>query len=113
MRRLILKLLGFSKEELYLFDCVLSARKIQNYLWGEYNELWDLEEWKRMFQKRIVKINDIDARNPHSKIELKKRILQNTALGICMLEKIDSNKIQEKTEIPSNLPQYKILKIKK
>lgn len=98
--------MGFSSEEIYLYECVISARKIQNYLWGEYNQQWDLEEWKRMFTKRMCKITDIEPNNPHFKIELKKRILQNTALGICMLEKIDSDKIQKHSKIISNLPQY-------
>jgi hypothetical protein len=106
MKKLILKLFGFSREEIYLFESVKSARNVQDFLWGEYNSKWDLEEWKRMFSKRMVKIADIDERNPHAKIELKKRILQNTALGIAMLEKIDSDSISGKCDIPSNLPQY-------
>jgi len=106
MKNFILKILGLSDEEIYLFQCVKSARSIQEYLWGGFNSKWDLEEWKRMFTKRMVKITDIDASNPHAKIELKKRILQNTALGIAMLKKIDDNKINETCDIPSNLPSY-------
>lgn len=97
---------GFSREEVYLFESVKSARNVQDFLWGEYNTKWDLEEWKRMFSNRMVKITDIDKDNPHAKIELKKRILQNTALGIAMLEKIDSDSISDKCDVPSNLPQY-------
>lgn len=107
MKNLILKLLGFNTEEIYIYHSIKAARQVQDFLWGEYNSKWDLEEWKRMFSKRMVKITDIDSNNPHAKIELKKRILQNTALGICMLEKIDSDKIQKDCNIPSNLPQYK------
>lgn len=103
----LLKLLGFTAEEIYLFYSIKSARNVQDFLWGEYNSKWDLEEWKRMFTKRMVKITDIDSDNPHAKIELKKRILQNTALGIAMLKKIDDNKIADSCNIPSNLPQYK------
>jgi hypothetical protein len=106
MKRFILKILGFSAEEIYLYESVKAARKVQDFLWGDYNKQWDLEEWKRMFAKRMVKITDIDPANPHAKIELKKRILQNTALGICMLEKIDADKIQKESTIVSNLPQY-------
>ena len=112
MKYLILKILGFSKEEIYLFNSIRSARNVQNFLWGEYNEKWDLEEWKRMFTKRLVKITNIETDNPHAKIELKKRILQNTALGIAMLVKIDSNKIKDKCDVPSNLPKYKTVKPK-
>lgn len=107
MKKIILRILGFTNEEIYLFNSIKSARSVQEFLWGEYNEKWNIEEWKRMFSKRMVKITDIDKENPHAKIELKKRILQNTALGIAMLEKIDSNKIQDKCDIPSNLTQYK------
>jgi len=96
----------FTNEEQYLFDAIISARKIQEFLWGEYNSQWDLEEWKRMFKKRIVKIDDIDPDNPHAKIELKKRILQNAALCIALLNMVDNDKINEDCNIPSNLPQY-------
>lgn len=106
MKKIILKLFGFTNEEIYLFESVKSARKVQDFLWGEYNSQWDIEEWKRMFTKRMSKITDIDDKNPHAKIELKKRILQNTALGICMLEKLDNDKIVKDCKIPSNLPQY-------
>jgi hypothetical protein len=110
MKYFILKIFGFSREEIYLFKSVKADRHIQDFLWGEYNIKWDLDEWKRMFSKRMIKITDIDNTNPHAKIELKKRILQNTALGICMLEKIDSDNIKDECNIPSNLSQYKITK---
>lgn len=101
-----MKQLKLNNEEQYLFDAIISARKIQEFLWGEYNSQWDLEEWKRMFKKRIVKIDDIDSNNPHAKIELKKRVLQNAALCIALLNVIDNDMINENCNIPSNLPQY-------
>jgi len=58
-----------------------------------------------MFKKRIVKIDDIDSSNPHAKIELKKRVLQNAALCIALLNVIDNNKINDDC-IQTNLPQY-------
>jgi hypothetical protein len=96
-----------TEEEKYLFEAIMSARKVQEFLWGEYNKQWDLEEWKLMFKKRIVKIDDIDPMNPHAKIELRKRILQNTALGIALLNLIDKDDLKETCSIPSNLNQYK------
>ena len=108
MKKILLKILGFTNEEIYLFNSIKSARKVQEYLWGEYNNKWDLEEWKRMFTKRMVKITEIDKENPHAKIELKKRLLQNTALGVAMLAIIDDNNICDKCDIPSNLQKYKI-----
>lgn len=99
-------------EEAYLFEAIMAARKVQEYLWGEYNGQWGIEEWKRMFKKRMVKIDDIDPNNPHALIELKKRILQNTALGIALLKRLDDpvsseNIKRDDCDIPSNLPQYK------
>ena len=101
-----MKQLELNNEEQYLFDAIISARKIQEFLWGEYNSQWDLEEWKRMFKKRIVKIDDIDSNNPHAKIELKKRVLQNAALCIALLNMINNDKINENCNIPSNLSLY-------
>jgi len=97
---------NLSKEEKYIAEAIVSARKIQEFLWGDFNKEWDLEEYKRMFQKRLQKIDDIDKTNPHGMIELRKRVLQNTALGIALLLKIDNNKIKDNCSIPSNLPKY-------
>lgn len=61
-----------------------------------------------MFRKRIQKIDDIDINNPHAKIEMRKRLVQNAALSIALLRIIDEEGIPVKDcEIPSNLPQYK------
>jgi hypothetical protein len=100
-------LFNLKEEEKYIFDAIVGARTIQEFLWGEYNNQWDLEEWKRMFKKRIVKIDDIDTDNPHAKIELKKRVLQNACLCIALLNNIDKENINEECNIPSNLPDYK------
>lgn len=102
---------NLNEEEKYLYEAIMCARKIQEFLWGEYNGEWGLEEWKRMFRKRIVKIDDIDSTNPHGVVELRKRILQNTALGIALLKMIDNPEMLDNLnsgncDIPSNLPQY-------
>ncbi len=99
-----------SEEERHLFDAVMSARKIQEFLWGEYNDKWGLEEWKRMFRKRLHKIDDIDAANPHAMIELRKRLLQNTALGVALLRLITESPdvlTRKDCPVPSNLPEYR------
>ena len=81
---------------------------MQEFLWGEYNGQWNIEEWRRMFRKRIQKIDDIDTNNPHAKIEMRKRLVQNAALSIALLRIIDEEGIPVKDcAIPSNLPQYK------
>ena len=97
-----------TKEEQYLFDAVISARKVQQFLWGFVNDEWGLEEWRRMFRKRLKKIDDIDSNNPHWKIEMKKRVLQNTALGIALLALIDNGNLSEGIHqaVPSNIPEY-------
>ncbi len=97
-----------TSEEQYLFDTVISARKVQQFLWGFVNDEWGLEEWRRMFRKRLKKIDDIDSSNPHWKVEMKKRVLQNTALGIALLALIDRGNLAEGIHptVPSNLPAY-------
>lgn len=94
-------------EEKYIVEAIISARKIQEFLWGKCNGEWGLEEWRRMFKKRLIKIDEIVSDNPHAMIELRKRILQNTALGIALLRLIDENSIKNKCDIPSNLEKYK------
>ena len=46
-------------EESYIFDTIVAARKIQTFLWGFADGSWGLEEWRRMFVKRYVKIERI------------------------------------------------------
>ena len=83
------------------------ARRVQDYLWGDKNDSWPLEEWKRMFEKRICKIDDIDPKNPHADVELKKRLIQNAALCINLLSIIELSGIPgDKYHTASNLPQY-------
>jgi hypothetical protein len=88
----------------YIIEAIQAARTVQEFLWGEHNPHWGLEEWRRMFRKRLAKIEDIDPTNPYWKIELKKRLLQTAALSIALLALLD-----EGTEVVpgvSNLPQY-------
>ena len=56
----------------------------------------------------MVKIDDIKGDKPHWKVELKKRLLQNTALGIALLALLDSKKLAEGVHptVPSNLSDY-------
>ncbi len=95
-------------EEKYIFDTIVSARKIQEFLWSDMNQDIGLEEWRRIFRKRIHKIDGIKPENPHWKIELKKRLLQNAALSIAMLYALDKREIPEGIHptLPSNLPEY-------
>lgn len=97
----------FSDEEEQIREVIIASRFLEEYLWGEYNGKWNIEEWRRMFRKRIQKIDDIDVNNPHAIIEMRKRILQNAALSIALLKILDTNGIPtQNCDIPSNLPQY-------
>jgi hypothetical protein len=99
---------SLSNEEKIFIDVLLSARKLEQFLWGEYNDQWNLEEWKRMFKKRVIKIDDIDINNPHAIIEMRKRLLQNACLSVALINILDTKGIpSEKCNIPSNLENYK------
>ena len=52
-----------TNEEEQIREVILAARTLEEYLWGEYNGEWNIEEWRRMFRKRIQKIDDIDVNN--------------------------------------------------
>jgi hypothetical protein len=97
-----------TQEEKYIEEAIVAARKIQTFLWGEANGSWGLEEWRRMFIKRVKKIELIDPSNPHAIVELKKRLLQNAALSIALMNilhfKDDIDIVNN--DIPSNLPEY-------
>lgn len=99
----------FTDEEEQIREVIIASRKLEEYLWGEYNGQWNIEEWRRMFRKRIQKIDDIDVNNPHAIIEMRKRVMQNAALSIALMKILDTKGIPvDECVIPSNLPQYAI-----
>lgn len=99
----------FTDEEEQIKQVIIASRKLEEYLWGEYNGQWNIEEWRRMFRKRIQKIDDIDINNTHAIIEMRKRLMQNAALSVALMKILDTKGIpKDKCEIPSNLPQYAI-----
>lgn len=94
-------------EEEQIKECIIAARTLEEYLWGEYNGKWNIEEWRRMFRKRIQKIDDIDENNPHAIIEMRKRLMQNAALSIALMKILDTKGMPlDDCDVPSNLPQY-------
>lgn len=99
---------NLSIEEKFIKAAIIAARRIQTFLWGEANGSWGLEEWRRMFIKRVRKIELIDPRNPHAIVELKKRLLQNAALSIALLVILHFGRPIDivNDRIPSNLPEY-------
>ena len=97
----------YTDEEEQIREVIIASRILEEYLWGEYNVKWNIEEWRRMFRKRIQKIDDIDVNNPHAIIEMRKRLMQNAALSIALMKILDTKGIPlEKCDIPSNLPEY-------
>lgn len=97
------------EEEKYIIETIKAARKIQTYLWGKFDSNFGLEEWRRMFRKRVKKIDEIDVTNPYAIIELRKRVLQMGALAVGLLSVLSDGIIPEHkdNEPPSNLSQYK------
>lgn len=100
-----------TREEAIILDVIQSARNLEEYLWGQHNPGWGLEEWRRMFRKREGKIEEINSTNPHWKIELRKRLMQNAALSVAMMRLLDEGKIDgfdgvHPDGVPSNLPEY-------
>ena len=94
-------------EEKRLAETIRAARTVQTFLWGFADGSWGMEEWRRMFLKRIKKIEAIDPANPHAIIELKKRLLQNAALSVALLAILDTlGYPAEGANIPSNLPDH-------
>ena len=97
----------FTDEEEQIKEVIMASRLLEEYLWGEYNGQWNIEEWRRMFRKRIQKIDDIDVNNPHAIIEMRKRLLQNAALSVALMKILDTKGIPiEECNIPSNLEEY-------
>jgi hypothetical protein len=96
------------KEKIIIFKAIQAARNVQTFLWNEANGSWGLEEWKRMFRKRLKKIDEININNPHAIIEFKKRLLQNAALCIALINILNNGFPKDKKEFPSNLEEYKL-----
>ncbi len=106
MMKFLLRLLGFTHQEITIFMAIKAGRQVQDYLWGDNNKAWDFEEWKRMLRKRISKLEDINPDNFHKQVEIKKRVLQISAVAINLIVKIEKGLVQGDSKVPSNLPQY-------
>ena len=96
-------------EEQSIAEVIRSARTIQEFLWGDMNSDIGLEEFKRMFRKRVAKIDEISMSNPHWRVELKKRLLQTAAIAVNLIAKIDNDELKHSgihPTKPSNLPDF-------
>ncbi len=97
------------QQEIELASIIRAAREIQDFLWGKQNRKFGFEEWRRMFRKRVAKLDEIDSNNPYAITELKKRVLQVGALSVALLailEKEGSIPEHHPDEPISNLPNY-------
>ena len=96
-------------EEQYIKDVIRSARTVQEFLWSDMNTGSGLEEFRRMFRKRLAKIEAISMDNPHWRIELLKRLLQTAAICVNLMTKAVSGRLTHNgihPTMPSNLPQF-------
>jgi len=90
-------------------EAIIAARKVQTFLWGEANGEWGFEEWKRMFRKRVAKLDSVNVDHPHAAVEVKKRLLQTAALAIALIAIIDREgglPVESENAPPSNLPDF-------
>lgn len=99
-----------SKEEVEAVrEAIAAARQVQTFLWGEANGSWGLEEWLRMFRKRVAKLEEVKRENPHASVELRKRLLQTAALSVALIGLIDRDGVPWEAAPdapPTNLPGY-------
>lgn len=80
---------GWNPEEQAIAAVIGAARCVQEFLWGEKNAALELGELRRMFRKRVVKLEEVDPANPHAAVELKKQLLQAAALAVAMIGRIE------------------------
>jgi len=83
------------QDEKLILEALLEARKVQDYIWQDLSLLhkpYNVKAWASVFSKRVNKICQIDNNNPHAKVELRKRVLQQAALSIMALKVLDNEK---------------------
>jgi len=82
-----------SPEEQIVFNAIIAARDVQEYIWGgatlSADETFNKETWGYVFQKRVDKILEIDFTQKSARVELRKRVLQQATLSIAAMELLD------------------------
>lgn len=61
------------------------AKEMQDFLWDRSWSLhrpYDQSVWIPLFQKRVDKLAALDPQNPHFKVEMRKRLLQQASLSL-------------------------------
>ena len=100
---------NLTDEEQYILQVIQAARVIQEFLWADMNIESGLEEFRRMFRKRVAKIEEVTMDNPHWQVELHKRLLQTAAICVNLMAKTASGRLTHDgihPTMPSNLPEY-------
>ena len=98
-----------TSEEQNIAEVIKAARTVQDFLWDGMNAKCGLEEFRRMFRKRVAKLEEIRMDNPHWRVELKKRLLQTAAIAVNLITRIDNGQLIHDgvhPTLPSNLPQF-------
>lgn len=91
----------FSGDERLIAEAVADARRVQEFIWGEKSltlRPYDADAWRRVFQKRVDAIAELDMTQPCAAVMLRKRLLQQEALSIAalaMLERENSAAAEE------------------
>ena len=98
-----------TSEEQNIAEVIKAARTVQDFLWDGMNAKCGLEEFRRMFRKRVAKIEAITMDNPHWRVELNKRLLQTAAICVNLMTKSATGRLTHDgihPTLPSNLPGY-------
>jgi hypothetical protein len=105
-----LRIDNLSEQEKIIAEAIIAAREVQNWIWGEdgfdKNPLEpgsvEMFEWVKCFEKRIKKICEIDWTSEHAYVELRKRVLQQAALSVYLMQLLDKPtewpKVEKKEE---------------
>jgi hypothetical protein len=82
----------FNSEEGLIKEAIIAARKIQDFLWVDYNyslQPFNNENWVEVFQKRVDKISEITKSSYNWEVELRKRLLQQAALSVAAIKSLN------------------------
>jgi hypothetical protein len=94
------------EEEKAIIEVIRAARTIQDFLWRDLHDNTGAEEFRRMFRKRVSKLDNISFDNPHWRVEFRKRLLQVAAIAVNAIGKLDRGHVFADKGVPSNLPEY-------
>ena len=83
----------YSEKEQKIVDAIMNGRKVQDFLFSDLSlehKRLDVNDWVKVFQKRVDKIKEINLEHPSAMIELRKRVLQNACLSVMLLQKLQN-----------------------